>query len=143
MFNAILVPLYTAHAEAGAAALGLANDIAGVRGGKIVVLNVVEPLPRAVATQLSNEMQENVLKQTAEELEDLVKSASIDNDSVEVVFREGHVARGILRYAQEIGAGLIVIASHDPGLADYVLGSVAAHVVRHAHCSVLVARNLS
>ena len=40
------------------------------------------------------------------------------------------------------GAAMIVIASHDPGLADYLLGSVAARVVRHAHCSVLVTRNL-
>ena len=39
-------------------------------------------------------------------------------------------------------ADVIVIASHDPGLADYLLGSVAARVVRHAHCSVLVVRNV-
>ena len=37
---------------------------------------------------------------------------------------------------------MIVIASHDPGLVDYLLGSVAARVVRHAHCSVLVTRKL-
>ena len=36
---------------------------------------------------------------------------------------------------------MIVIASHDPGLADYLLGSTAGRVVRHAHCSVLVVRN--
>ena len=37
---------------------------------------------------------------------------------------------------------MIVMASHDPVLSDYLLGSVAARVVRHAHCSVLVARKL-
>jgi nucleotide-binding universal stress UspA family protein len=37
---------------------------------------------------------------------------------------------------------MTVIASHDPGFVDYFLGSVAARFVRHAHCSVLVARKL-
>jgi nucleotide-binding universal stress UspA family protein len=46
----------------------------------------------------------------------------------------------ILETAKEIGADLIVIASHRPGLQDYFLGSTAARVVRHAECAVLVDR---
>ena len=37
---------------------------------------------------------------------------------------------------------MIVIASHNSGMADYLLGSVADRIVRHAHCSVLVTREL-
>ena len=40
----------------------------------------------------------------------------------------------------ESGADLLIIASHRPGLQDYFLGSTAAHVVRHAACSVHVIR---
>jgi len=35
---------------------------------------------------------------------------------------------------------LIIVGSHKPGLQDYLLGSTAARVVRHAMCSVLVGR---
>jgi universal stress protein F len=63
-------------------------------------------------------------------------------ETAEVVVREGHPSTEILQFATEIGADMIVIDSHDLGLAGYFLGSVAARVVRHAHCSVLVARNV-
>ena len=52
----------------------------------------------------------------------------------------GHTPLKILEYATEIGADLIIIASHRPGLQDYFLGSTAARVVRHAECAVLVDR---
>jgi nucleotide-binding universal stress UspA family protein len=35
---------------------------------------------------------------------------------------------------------LIVMASHDPRVTDYLIGSNAAHVVLHGPCSVLVVR---
>ena len=40
----------------------------------------------------------------------------------------------------EASADAIVIASHRPDLSDYLLGSTAARVVRHAQCTVLVLR---
>jgi len=46
----------------------------------------------------------------------------------------------ILEMAKAKNVDLIVIASHKPGIADYLLGSVAAGVVRHAKCSVHVMR---
>ena len=57
------------------------------------------------------------------------------------MIREGAPASTILDVAGELSVDMIVIGSHDPGLADYFLGSVAARVVRHAHCSVLVVRD--
>ena len=59
---------------------------------------------------------------------------------VAVEVRIGHPYRTILDVADEKGADLIIIASHQPGLQDYLLGSTAAKVVRHAKCSVLVVR---
>ena len=46
----------------------------------------------------------------------------------------------ILDTAKRIGANLIVVQSHRPELTDYLLGPNAAHVVRHADCSVMVVR---
>lgn len=56
------------------------------------------------------------------------------------VLRQGHAANEILDLADEIGADCIVIASHRPGFGDYLIGSTAARVVRHAPCSVMVIR---
>jgi len=43
--------------------------------------------------------------------------------------------------ARSINADLLVVGSHGrTGLAKLVLGSVAAHVVTHAPCSVLVVK---
>ena len=46
----------------------------------------------------------------------------------------------ILGVAKEAGADLIVVGSHRPAMKDYLLGTNAGRVVRHASCSVLVAR---
>ncbi len=46
----------------------------------------------------------------------------------------------ILETVSQEGVDLIVIASHQPEFSDYLLGSVAAKVVRRAPCSVHVIR---
>jgi len=146
MIETILVPIDVAETEAGAAALGLVQDLAQGRDqthdGKIVLLNVVEKVPGFVAAQLPPKFHEQALANAETRLKEIVAVHDLA-ESAEIVVREGYPSTEILEYAKEIGAGMIVIASHDPGLADYLLGSVASRVVRHAHCSVLVARKMA
>jgi nucleotide-binding universal stress UspA family protein len=52
----------------------------------------------------------------------------------------GSIYREILRYADVVGADLIVMAASTPGPEDYLIGPNAARVVRHAKISVLVVR---
>jgi len=57
------------------------------------------------------------------------------------------VTHGASIYAKILGAGeeaeadLVVVGSHRPAMKDYLLGTNAARVVRHARRSVLVARD--
>ena len=60
--------------------------------------------------------------------------------AMEQAIRHGSVYGEILRYARDVQADLIVMASHKPELKDFLLGPNAAHVVRHADCSVWVVR---
>jgi nucleotide-binding universal stress UspA family protein len=54
---------------------------------------------------------------------------------------ERHRAQQIMRVAEEIGAGLIVMGSRGlGGVRRALMGSVSDSVVRHAHCPVLVVR---
>ena len=51
----------------------------------------------------------------------------------------GDPAAAICRLAEDRGADMIVMGSRGHGpLAAALLGSVAAHVVQHAHCPVMV-----
>ena len=58
-----------------------------------------------------------------------------------------HVAVGrpdaeIVRVAEEIGAGLVIVGSRGLGpIGRAVMGGVSDSVVRHAHCPVLVVRS--
>jgi nucleotide-binding universal stress UspA family protein len=55
---------------------------------------------------------------------------------------ERHRAQQIVRVAEEIGAGLIVVGSRGRGgVRRALMGSVSDSVVRHAHCPVLVVRH--
>jgi nucleotide-binding universal stress UspA family protein len=55
--------------------------------------------------------------------------------------RQGSIYSEILSVAREQQVDLIVMASHRPEMKDYLIGTNAARVVRHAACSVLVVRD--
>ncbi len=136
MYKTILVPIDMAHIEKGKALI----DIATAQGNKntqTILLNVVEELPASVASQLPSGMFDESRQNTLEKLKALADTANID---VDVEVRAGHPYKTILEMADKSGAELIIVASHQPGLEDYFLGSTAAKIVRHAKCSVLVVR---
>ena len=61
--------------------------------------------------------------------------------AVEAHLALGKPAEEIVRLAEELGAGLIVVGSRGlGGIRRALIGSVSDSVVRHAHCSVLVVR---
>ena len=136
MFKTILVPIDIAHIAAGKANVDLAAQHADA-GAKIILLNVVEDIPGWAAAELPANLQETSLTRAKSELAAIAKASDLDT---EVMVRSGHSYKTILDVADEKKVDLIVIASHRPGLQDYFLGSTAAKVVRHAHCSVLVIR---
>jgi nucleotide-binding universal stress UspA family protein len=59
----------------------------------------------------------------------------------EGMLKVGGSVSGEIRYAaEELDVDLIVMASHEPRLTDYLIGSNAAHVALHTPASVLVVR---
>ena len=136
MFKSILIAVDLANA----AKVNSLVDHAAVynsSNSKIVLLNVVEEIPSWAAVELPRGIIDKSVQSSREKLKALAASSRIE---VEVEVRVGHPYKTILEVADDKSADLIIVASHQPDLQDYFLGSTAAKVVRHATCSVLVVR---
>jgi nucleotide-binding universal stress UspA family protein len=136
MYKNIIVPIDLEMAEKGKVMLDKVKELAD-EGGKVTVMYVVEDVPGLITAELPDELVPKAAHSARSNLVDMVKAAGLTAD---VQIRSGRPHHGIVSLADEIGADLILIASHGPVLQDYLLGSTAASVVRHAKCSVLVTR---
>jgi len=105
-------------------------------GGKITALTVLEAIPEFVQSQVPHDVYAGRISDAESALVDDLGSAG----DVEPVVVTGHSYRSILDYANDTNADCIIITSHKPEFSDYLLGSTAARVVRHAKCCVVVLR---
>jgi nucleotide-binding universal stress UspA family protein len=84
---------------------------------------------------------EKVLQEQVEKIEQAGGKVAQKHLKIADPMGERHRAQQIVRVAEEIGAGLIVIGSRGRGgVRRALMGSVSDSVVRHAHCPVLVVR---
>ena len=134
MYKTILVPIDLGHLDQGSKMLGIARQIGG-EGSRVVALYVTADIPGFAAAEMPADLLRNNLIRSRDELRALAVKAGAES-----VIRSGHPSTKILECIDEIGADLVVMASHRPGLQDYFLGSTAARVVRHAPCAVFVDR---
>lgn len=135
MYNKIIVPMALDHGIGDAAlkvARALLND-----GGCIIALHVHEAPSGTVSAYLDEAIVREAFEKAKVKLEDRVKDAA----DVTALTTKGHSGRSIIDVAAQQSADCIIIGSHKPGLIDYLLGSTAARVVRHAHCAVHVLRD--
>ncbi len=136
MYKNILIPTFMDDEDRLKTAAASARLMLS-EGGKITLLNVVEEVPMYVETYVPAE----VLAGNVEDVLGVLKEvAATLGDDLQTRVVKGHAGRSILTEAESMGADLVIISSHQPGLADYFLGSTASHVVRHCQCPVLVLR---
>lgn len=81
-----------------------------------------------------------MLEETSQRLHELVKQHVPADVPVQHIVAEGVVYKEIIRVAREIGADLIIMASHRPELGDFLVGPNAERVARHFEKSVLLVR---
>lgn len=139
MYATIMVPIDLQHLDAMAKALATAADMARRHGSSLWYVAVTGKVPNPAARtpeQFAAQLGEFAAQQRRiHGLE--VHSRAVS--SVDVAVELDHI---LLAVAEEIGADLVVMASHVPGVADrvHLIGSSAAHLVRHSHASVFVVR---
>ena len=115
--------------------LSVARTLAGEHG-KITAIHIHEALQGSVAAYLT----EDAVREAQQNAEVKLRAKTSDLTGVTTELVVGHAYRSIIDYAEANDIDCIVIGSHKPGLSDYLLGSTAARVVRHAPCAVHVCR---
>lgn len=135
MYDKVLVPLALDHGISPQT-LEVARALA-TKGAEITALHVYEVPKGSVSVYIGEDTVERGFERARALLSE--KVAGMTGVRAEIVRGQAHHA--IIGYAVSHGFNCIVIGSHKPGLSDYLIGSTAARVVRHAPCAVHVHRD--
>ena len=141
MYKKILVAVEIGEAEVTQPALDAAVALARVeQGAQLRLINVQPLVPVAYIDYIPPNFDEEIREETEKDLAAIRGAIPYPAERVSSVVRFGAVYPEVLAEAEEWGADLIVVGSHRPTMATYLIGSNAKTIVRHAKCSVLVVR---
>lgn len=142
MFKDILLAVDLNDEKSQKKALQAAVTYAQAGGARLHVLTVVPDFGMSiVASYFPADYEDKITAETNRRLHAYVQANVPKGIQVQHLVGLGTIYKEIIHHADEIGADLIVMASHRPELKDYLLGPNAGQVVRHAKKSVLVVRD--
>lgn len=144
MIKHILCPID--HSPSSLQAFNYAIALARWQGARLHVLEVVETVTSSGSGVSRSPKHAGVALDTRATIERDLRAMLVarraSDVKVEIVIRNGRVAREILAYARASQSDLIVIGSHGRGaVRRVVLGSVAETVLRQAPCPVLTVKS--
>lgn len=140
MFKKILVAIDLDHDIQNDNLMRVTSEIAKANGADVYLLNVIGAASPEVSEFLPEAYEKMAFEKIEKELTSLAATFDLPEGGKDVSVRFGDVYREILAHAKNIGADLIIVASHKPHVSDFLLGTTAARIVRHASCSTLVVR---
>lgn len=118
-------------------AIGLAR----LHAAKLSLFEVMPEIGLPLMAKYLPKDTEAKLKQALmEQLKAFIHEHIPDDIEAEALLGEGPLQHAFLLIAEEIDADLIMLPPRYSKHLQHTLGAVAAHVVRHATCSVLVVR---
>ncbi|GMG83513.1 hypothetical protein LNKW23_27260 [Paralimibaculum aggregatum] len=136
MYNNLLIPIAEDHGTETDRVLAIAAALQG-DGAAVTLLHVIEEIPQMALVHIPPE----VLERSRTDAHDMLAGVAARFDGApRTALQGGHGGRSIVDYAETHGIDCIVMRSHRPEFQDVFFGSTAAHVVRHAPCSVHVLR---
>lgn len=137
MYKRIMVPVDLAHADKLGKALSTAGDLAKHYGADLVFVGVTSSEPGPVAHN-PEEFARKLADFSAATSERL--GAPAESRMIHLHDVAADMNRALEHKAVEIGADLIVMASHIPGVAEYLFGSHGGEIAQHARMSVMLVR---
>ena len=141
MYKTVLVPIDLDQVEQGISLVNTAMKFVKTTNCNLVLVHVTPEIPKYISTQIPESLFIKARDEFFKKLKEIAEIAGA-GDQAEIIVREGSIHSEILTVAKDIEADLIIMASHQPEFSDYLLGTTAARVARHAKCSVLIARDI-
>ncbi|TVQ54917.1 MAG: universal stress protein [Rhodobacteraceae bacterium] len=133
MYQTIMVPVDLAHADRLEKAIAAAATLSRVNAATLHFVGVTPGAPTEVARNPAAfaAKLENFAAVQGELHGVPVKAHAVVHNDVD---------RALDDQIKALGADLVVMASHKPGLKEFVLGSNAGHLAAHSPISVFVVR---
>ncbi|MEM0987296.1 MAG: universal stress protein [Pseudomonadota bacterium] len=142
MAKSVLIPVDLDYPESWAEPFQAAKDRFCDAGADVHALYV---LPRFTSSLVGSffpkDFEGQALDAARTRLEDMVgatDAGALPQPKTQVL--HGEVYREILLAAEKLKVDAILLLAHRPGLSDYLLGSNAARIARHARQSVYLLR---
>lgn len=137
MFNTIMVPVDLRHPSALDKALTIAADLAKAEGASVTFVGVTSPEPGALGHN-PGEYGELLQRFAAAQGE----VHGLDAKAHAIVAHDPAIDldRKLTEAAEEIGADLVVMATHVPNVTDYIWSSHGGHLANHSSASVFLVR---
>lgn len=137
MYSKILVPVDLRHTDKLDRALRAAADIAGLYDAGMHFVSVTTGAPSEVAHNLSEFEQK--LRAFADEQQQKY-DIKIETRAMTTPDPVRELDDVLDKAVHEIGADLVVMASHVPGFAEHIFASNAGYLAEHSDVSVFVVR---
>jgi nucleotide-binding universal stress UspA family protein len=119
-----------------------AVELARTFGARLHVLTVVREVEAILEARAGTIAYEVIVSDLENRIAALIRRADASELKPNILVTHGaSIYAEILAVAEDADADLVVVGSHRPAMKDYLLGTNATRVVRHARCSVLVARD--
>jgi len=140
MYKRIVLAVDLADTSTTPKGLPQALELAKAWGGDLRLVNVQPVVPATFMEYVPADFDAEQTKRAMEALESIVADIDLPPARKSAAARAGGIYHELLQEASDWDADLIVVGSHRPVMSDYLLGSNAKTIVRHAQCSVLVVR---
>lgn len=129
----------SAHADK---ALQEASRMVEKLNAELVIMTVVPDIDLCLTEATDSECKlvtESLFTEAVTSMKKVTDELAARGIKAEVVVKNGNPAEMIIDTVKEVGGDLLVVGSHGRhGIKRFFLGSVAAKVVEHAPCHVLV-----
>ena len=136
MFKKIMVPVDLAHTETLEPALAAAADLARHWGIPVCYVSVGSSAPGALAhnpAEFAAKLAAFAERQASRGHETSTEAVISHDPSADLEDK-------LLAAVETVGADLVVMASHVPGLAEHLWPSNGGKIASHARCSVMIVR---
>lgn len=141
MYKDILLPIDLGQKGSWEKALPFAVDLARHYSARLHVMTVVPDYGfHYVAQFFPAGYETGMLEEANARLHEFVRTNVPEGIQVQHIVAHGNIYREIVRAADEIGADVIVMASHSPDVSDFIIGPNAERVLHKYGRSVFIVR---